>query len=78
MIAAVDIGKLFELVWAAALAGLVVSGAFATALVGFTRSGERRQAGSGAGAAAYAVLGFVGIALFLGALVFGIEVIVSK
>jgi hypothetical protein len=78
MIAAIDIGKLFELVWAAALAGLVVSGAFATALVGFTRSGEHRQAGRGAGATAYAVLGFAGTAVFLGAMVFGVEVIVAK
>jgi hypothetical protein len=78
MISAVDIGQLFELVWAATLAGLVVSGAFAAALVGFTRSNESRQAGSGAAAATYAVVGLVGAVVFLGAMVFGIVVIVSK
>ncbi len=78
MIATIDIGKLFELVWAAALAGLVVSGAFATALVGFTRAGENRQRGSGAAATGYVVLGLVGTAVFIGAMVFGVEVIVAK
>jgi uncharacterized membrane protein len=78
MIASVDIGKLFELVWAAALAGFVVSGALATALVGFTRSAESRQSGSGGTATAWVVLGLVGAAVFLGSMVFGIEVIVSK
>ncbi len=78
MIATIDIGKLFELVWAAALAGLVVSGAFATALVGFTRAGENRQRGSGAAATAYVVLGLVGTAVFFGAMAFGVEVIVAK
>jgi hypothetical protein len=78
MIAAIDFGKLFELVWAAALAGLVVSGAFATALVGFTRAGENRQRRSGAAATAYLVLGLVGTAVFFGAMAFGVEVIVAK
>jgi sorbitol-specific phosphotransferase system component IIC len=78
MIAAIDFGKLFELVWAAALAGLVVSGAFATALVGFTRAGESRQRGTRAAATAYVVLGLVGTVVFLGAMAFGVEVIVAK
>jgi hypothetical protein len=78
MIAAIDFGKLFELVWAAALAGLVVSGAFATALVGFTRAGESRQRGTGTAATAYVVLGLLGTAVFLGAMVFGVEIIIAK
>ena len=78
MIASVDWGQLFELIWAAALAGLVVSGTFATALVGFTRAGERRQSGSGAAATAWVVLALVATAVFIAAMVFGVEVIVSK
>jgi hypothetical protein len=78
MTASIDFGQLFELIWAAALAGVVVAVAFAAALVGFTRSGERRHGGSGGAATAYAVLGFAGTAVFLGAMVFGVEVIVSK
>ncbi|MDP9345833.1 MAG: hypothetical protein M3P44_08930 [Actinomycetota bacterium] len=78
MIAAIDIGQLFELVWAAALAGVVVAVAFAAALVGFTRSAESRRAGGGGRASAYVVLGLAGTAVFLGAMAFGIEVMVSK
>jgi len=78
MIASVDFGQLFELVWAAALAGLLVSGAFATALVGFTRAGEHRQNGSGGTATAWVTLALVATAVFIAAMVFGVEVIVSK
>jgi hypothetical protein len=78
MIASVDFGQLFELIWAAALAGLVVSGAFAAALVGFTRGAERRQSGSGGPATAWVLLALVATAIFIAAMVFGIEVIVSK
>lgn len=78
ILAAIDFGKLFELVWAAALAGVVVAGSFSLGLVGFTRAAERRAAGEGAMATAYGVLGFLGIGLFLGAVVYGISVIVTK
>ena len=36
--AAIDWGQLFELVWAGALAGVVVSVAFATLILGATRA----------------------------------------
>ena len=77
-LAAIDFGKLFELVWAAALAGVVVAGAVSLGLVGFTRAAERRSGGQGAIAAAYGLLGFLGIGTFLGAVVYGISVIVTK
>ena len=77
-LAAIDFGQLFELVWAAALAGVVVAGSFALGLVGFARAAERRADRQGALATAYGVLGFLGIGLFLAAVVFGISVIVAK
>ena len=77
-LAAVDIGQLFELVWAAALAGIVVAASFAAAMVGFTRSAESRREGDGGPAGLYGLMGFAGLAVFLGAVVFGILVILSK
>jgi hypothetical protein len=77
MTAAIEVGQLFQLVWAAALAGIVVATAFAAALVGFTRSAERRGDGHGGIATAYALMGFAGTAVFLGAMAFGVSVIVA-
>ncbi|MGZ6707723.1 MAG: hypothetical protein ACXVFN_12395 [Solirubrobacteraceae bacterium] len=78
MLAAIDIGKLFELLWAATLAGILVSVAFSLALVGLTRAAEHRRDRRRGAATAYGVMGFVALAVFLGAVVFGISVIVAK
>ena len=76
--AAIDWSKLFELVWAAALAGLAVSVTFAAVIVGATRATDCRRANRSGAATAYVVLATVAGVLFAGAVVFGISVIVSK
>ena len=76
--AAIDWGKLFELVWAAALASVAVSVSFATVIVGATRASDSRRDHRRARATAYVVLAVVAALLFAGSVVFGIEVIVSK
>ena len=45
--AAIDWGQLFELVWAGALAGVGVSVAFATLILGATRAADHRRADRG-------------------------------
>jgi uncharacterized membrane protein len=77
-LAAIDWGQLFELVWAAVAATVVVSSAFSIAIVGFTRAADRRRDHHGAAATAYGVVGVVATAVFLGAFVFGITVILAK
>ena len=78
MLAAVDTGKLFELVWAAALAGIVVAVLFATLLVATTRATDLRGEGRhGAATAAYA-LSVVAALACVACVVFGLTVIVSK
>ena len=57
--AAIDWGQLFELVWAGALAGIGVSVAFATLVLGATRAADHRRADRGRVAGAYIVLGAV-------------------
>ncbi len=78
MLAAIDVGKLFELVWAAALAGVVVAVTFSVAMVGFTRAADARREGSDAGATAYGALGLVAFTAFLGVVVYGVSVIIAK
>ena len=76
--AAIDWGKLLELVWASALAGIAVAIVFSTLILGGTRASDRRRAGEGATAAAYMALAVVAALAFAGGVVFGISVIVSK
>jgi hypothetical protein len=76
--AAIDWGQLFELVWAGALAGVVVSIAFATLILGATRAADHRRADRARVASAYVVLGAVAAFAFAASVVFGVYVIVSK
>jgi hypothetical protein len=76
--AAIDWGQLFELVWAGALAGVGVSVAFATLILGATRAADHRRADRDRVASAYFVLGAVAAFAFAASVVFGVYVIVSK
>jgi len=77
-LASIDWSKLVELVWAAALAGVVVSGVFATLILGVTRASDLRRQGHAVAAAAYTALAAVAALAFAASVVFGISVIVSK
>ena len=76
--AAIDWGQLFELVWAGALAGVGVSIAFATLILGATRASDHRRADRARVASAYLVLGAVAAFAFGGSVVLGVYVIVAK
>jgi len=76
--AAIDWGQLFELVWAGALAGVGVSIAFATLILGATRAADHRRADRHRVASGYIVLAALAAFFFAGSVVFGISVIVSK
>jgi hypothetical protein len=76
--AAIDWGQLFELIWAAALAGVAVSVAFATLILGATRAADHRRAERGRVASAYLVVAALAAFAFAGSVVFGVWVIVSK
>jgi hypothetical protein len=78
MIAAIDWGQIFELVWAAAVAGIAVAVTFAVLIVGATRASDHRRADRGGVAGAYIVLAGIAAVVFAGGVVFGISIIVSK
>ena len=77
-LAAIDWGQLFELVWASAVASLVVSGSFSLVILGATRAHEARRADHGGAAAGYAVLAVIAAMLFVGTAAFGVSVILAK
>ena len=76
--AAIDWGKLLELVWASAVAGIAVAIVFASLILGATRASEHRRAGASSTATAYAALAGMASLAFAGGVVFGVWVIVSK
>ena len=78
MIAAIDVGKLFELVWAAALAGIGVAVCFSIIIFGAARAEDCRRNRRAGSATAYAGLSVVAGILFLGIAVFAISVITAK
>jgi hypothetical protein len=76
--AAIDWGQLLELVWAAALAGVVVATCFALIILGAARASECRRADRAGTATAYGALSLVATLVFLGAVVFALVVITAK
>jgi Kef-type K+ transport system membrane component KefB len=77
-IAAIDWGKLFELIWAAALASVAVSVTFAVVIVGATRASDSRRDHRTARATGYVMLAIVAAVLFAASVAYGVEIIVSK
>jgi hypothetical protein len=78
MIAAIDAGQLFQLVWASALAGIAVAICLSLVIVGATRAEDCRRNRRGGSATAYAALSLLAGGVFLGIAVFAISVITAK
>ena len=78
MIAAIDTGKLLELVWAAALAGVAVAICFSLVVIGAARAEDCRRNRRSGSVTAYATLSAVAGIAFLGIAAFGITGITAK
>jgi hypothetical protein len=78
MIAAIDVGRLVELVWASVVAGVAVAVVFSLVIIGVTRASDCRNNRRAGPASAYVALSAVSTLLFLGGVVFGISVIAAK
>jgi hypothetical protein len=77
-LAAIDVGQLFELAWASALAAIAVAVSFSLVLVGAARAQDCRRNRRAGSATAYAALSLVAALVFLGIAVFAISVITTK
>lgn len=78
MIAAIDVGQLLELVWAALLATVAVAVCFSLVIVGAARAEDCRRKRRTGSATAYAALSALSGIAFLGIVVFAISVITAK
>lgn len=74
----VDTGDLLQVIWVSIVAGIGVTAAFGFAIVGGTRALELGREGRPAATLAYGALGVVAMLVVLGAIVFGILVLVDK
>jgi hypothetical protein len=78
VLASIDVGLLFEVVWASALAGAVVSVLFALVVLLGARSAETRRAGNGGAAMAYGVGAVIAFAAFSFLVGYAVHIMLSK
>ena len=78
VLAAIDVGLLFEVVWASALAGAVVSVLFALVVLFSARSAETRRAGQGGAAMAWGAGAVVAFAAFGFLVGYAVHIMLSK
>ena len=77
-LATIDVGLLFDVVWASALAGAVVSTLFAFVVLFGARSAETRRAGRGTAAMAYGTAAALSFTAFMGLVVYAVHLMLSK
>ena len=78
VLSAIDVGLLFDVVWAAALAGAVVSLLFALVVLFGARSAEGRRAGRSTVAMVYGTAAVLSFTAFMGLVVYAVHLMLSK
>jgi hypothetical protein len=78
VIATVDWDALLTVIWSALLAGIGVTAAYGLVILGGTRALDLGRQGRTGEAAVYGVIGVLGLATVVAAIVFGIVVLSSK
>jgi uncharacterized membrane protein len=77
-LATIEWDKIGELVWVAPVAALVLSLAFSVLILAVSRADEARRARTGAAALAYGGLAVIAGVGFVGAVVYGVQIVVAK
>jgi hypothetical protein len=78
MFATVEWDALLTVIWSALLAGIVVPAAYGFVILGTARAVDLGRQGRAGEAAVYAVIGTLGAATVVAAIVFGIVVLSAK
>jgi hypothetical protein len=78
VIATVDWDALLTVIWSALLAGIGVTAAYGMVILGATRAVDLGRQGRAGEAAVYGLIGVLGGATVVGAIVFGIVVLSAK
>jgi hypothetical protein len=77
-LAVVELGQIVEVIWVSLIAGVGITIAYSLVVYGTSRSAEARRAGRGAASVAYGGLAIVFLIVFLGAVVLGVQIMLSK
>ena len=78
LLAAIEWGKLLQVIWVSLLAGIGVTLIYSLAIYAGARAAESRRAGQGAAATAYGAMTALALLIFAGGLVFGVAIILNK
>jgi len=78
MVAIIDWDALLTVIWASLVAGIGATAAYGFAILGATRAVDLGRRGRVAEAAVYGIIGAIGFATVVAAIVFGIVVLSDK
>jgi hypothetical protein len=78
LVASVDSGLLFQVVWSSLVAGVFVTGLFSFVVLFSARSAEARRGGRGGPGFAYAGLAVAAMTIFAIAVGYGVHIMLSK
>jgi hypothetical protein len=78
VLAAIDAGLLFDVVWVSLLSGVAVTILFALVVLFGSRSAEARRGGAGGTSMTYAVLALFAFAAFAVVVGYGVHIMLSK
>jgi hypothetical protein len=78
MFAVVKAGDILEVIWVSLVAAVFVSTVFSLVVLGSARSADARRNGNGTVALVWGGMAVLCLALFAGAVVYGVHIMLSK
>jgi len=78
VVAAIEWGKLLQVMWVSLVAGVGVTAVFSTVIYGTTRAAESRRDGQAVAAALFGALASFAMLCFISGVIFGVSVILQK
>jgi uncharacterized membrane protein SpoIIM required for sporulation len=76
--AVVEVGQIFEVIWVSLAAGVGITIAYSLVVLGTGRSAEARRVGRGAASFIYGAMAVFFLAVFLGMIVLGVQIMLTK
>lgn len=76
--AAIEWGKLLQVIWVSLIAGIGVTLVYSLIIFGSARAADARRGKATGAATAYGALTALSLLVFLGGLVFGVAIILNK
>jgi uncharacterized membrane protein SpoIIM required for sporulation len=77
-LAVVEVGQIFEVIWVSLAAGVGITIAYSMVVLGTGRSAEARRSGRGGAAVVFGAMAVLFLAIFLGMIVLGVQIMLSK